>query len=73
MPIEEQRCDGDGCTAKHLKCPECGGNHVTPRERHGTKSPNDIVDFGGEGEFEWVHICWDCGWEEWVTVEISRR
>ena len=71
MPVKKTKCDE--CGEQDDECPECGAGIVTPRERHGgPKSPNNIVDYGGEGEFKYKHVCWDCGWTEWVTIEVRR-
>ena len=72
MPLDRVRCDGDGCTETRSECPECESYKVTPREEIGKDTPNHVVDFGGEGEFEWEHVCWNCGWTEVVSVKVSR-
>jgi len=71
MPLEKDRCDE--CSDQRTVCPECGGTFVTPRDNPGLPSPNDIVDYGDEGEAEYTHVCWDCGWDETVTVKIERE
>jgi hypothetical protein len=71
MPLIEEGCDS--CGSKKDKCPECGSDFVTPRDNPGQRSPNHHVDYGGEGIFTYKHICWDCGWSEEVTVEITRE
>lgn len=70
MPLKKDRCE---CGELASLCPECGGNMVTPQERHGHPSANEVVNFNEEGEFEWKHVCWECGWTEIVTAEITRE
>lgn len=71
MPVEKTNCSE--CGDHKVACPDCGGHKVTPQERHGVTSANDVINFGGEGEYQWKHVCWDCGWTEWVTAEITRE
>jgi hypothetical protein len=72
MPLNKRRCES--CGTKHTECPECGGTFVTPREGMQTPSPNDIVDYGlGAQEVSYKHVCWDCGWQERVTITIERE
>jgi hypothetical protein len=78
MPIERELCD-ECCKTTIRACPECGSRHVTPREKYSpdTMTPTDVVDFGvdedGDTELTYVHVCWDCGWKERVTVTIQRE
>lgn len=71
MPVKRDSCDS--CGEHKVKCPECNDRKVTVQERHGYKSANNIVNFGGEGKYTWKHVCWNCGWTEMVTAEITRE
>lgn len=75
MPIKKEKCTDGRCTESHYVCPECGDGHVTPMDNHPQPSPNSVVKYGHEDEerMSWTHVCWDCGWQEEVIVEISRR
>lgn len=46
---------------------------VTPCDNPGQYKPNHIVYYGGRDEISYTHICWDCGWEERVTVTFDRE
>ena len=71
MPLKQLDCDM--CSCSHTVCPECESRMVTPRENMYTPSPNEIIDFGGEKKAVYKHVCWDCGWTEEVTLEVSRE
>lgn len=72
MPLEKSQCDE--CGTNQLQCPECGSNHVTPQDDMYKPSADRVVNLGlDEGcEIIYTHVCWNCGWEEKVTVTISR-
>jgi hypothetical protein len=72
MPINKRRCES--CGTKKKVCPECGSTFVTPRDNPGTPSPTEIVDHGlGAQEVSYKHVCWNCGWQERVTITIERE
>lgn len=73
MPLEKDRCPC--CNEKQIRCPECGSKKVTPRDNLYQETPTKIVNFGGEeeGEITYNHVCWECGWDEEVTIKIERE
>lgn len=76
MPLVRDRCDC--CGEVKPACPECGSHHVTPRETIHRYPPNHYVDYGwlteeeDGGKVVYEHVCWDCGWDETVTIKITR-
>ena len=71
MPLQKENC-GE-CGRSDLVCPACGSRFVTPRDNPQHPSPNELVNRGGQDSIEYTHVCWDCGWKEYVTVTIERE
>ena len=69
MPLDLERCD---CGSKQHHCPECGSNMVTPRENFRSPTPTSVIDTGGPEEVTYRHVCWECGWDETVTMTVER-
>lgn len=70
MPVEKERFDP--YSDKQYVCPECGGRHVTPLDNPDTPKPTTIAVEGGPEEVTYSNVCWDCEWEEKVTVTFER-
>lgn len=68
MPLEKVSCDD--CGKNGYRCPGCGSHMVTPLENMRKPSPTKIVTEGPGGEHEFIHVCWDCGWDEKVYVDV---
>lgn len=77
MPLKTTSC-GE-CGRSETVCPDCGSAHVTPREALHVEEQavlgkvTHILDHTPIEQFEAAHVCWNCGWEEQITVTIERE
>lgn len=79
MPLENQNCDS--CGENRKVCPECGDHKVTPlepkdfwrEELSAGPSVKKFVQYAEDGEsLTFSNLCWECGWEEQITVTVER-
>ena len=71
MPLEKEECEC--CGDIRDVCPECGSEFVTPMDNPCMDDPMEVVKYGGMTVGEYTNVCWDCSWEERVSIEIDRR
>jgi hypothetical protein len=77
MPLQTSSC-GE-CGRSESVCPECGSSHVSPRVAVHVEAQavlgqvTHILDHTPIEQFETAHVCWNCGWEEQLTVTIERE